>query len=867
MSKTAYMRGLQNFISDIRSAQNKEQEQRRVEKELLKIREKFNDDKALSGYDRRKYVWKLLYIYMLGYRIEFGYKQAADLIPQQKYKDKQVGYMACSLLLQENDEFLRLTLNAIHMDLTSRNEAFETLALSFIGNVGGSEMADALTQDVIKLLSGGAARPVVKKRAALALLRLIRKTNSEDLVVTADIFAPVVNTLLEERDLGLLLSVTTLLQGVCARNGAAGYEGAQQRLIKVLERLTLQREREVPAEYLYYGIPSPWLQCKCLRVLQYFPNPESSGERGALSTILHGIIDSVGVGETAKGANPNKANALHAILFEAISLALHLDPDTQLLTTCTSALGRFLSAKDANVRYLALDTLARLAQRPTSLEAIRHLQLTVLANLKDADVAIRKRASDLLFSLCDASCVQPLVTELLQYLGAVDFSMREEVVLKIAILAEKFAPSVDWYVEVALQLLEKAGDFVSEDLWHRVVQLVTNTPAMQPCAARSTVEVLRRGAAHESLVCSAAYLLGEFGSLVADQAPLAEQFRLLHALFPPATPATKGLLLTAFIKLYLADPGNAALRNEVVTLFERNQKFMDAELQQRAVEYLRLTASPSAARYFLPMPKWQEGGESSLLHRLEQLQGGSVNTAAAGGRGGLDISRSSAGGSLTLGTQGSGAALLPAGASGPVSPRLMLGSPSAAHAPPSKDPLWASGSGPQQSPRSAASGAPLMSQGFTSSAPNPTPPGHPTKPTPAAACLPTPPTHRQQPLRCGGAATVLPPPATPPARPAGPPTANAAVPPPQHLPTPAPAPAPAPVPGLAHPARQLRPSAADCALSLTAPALPRAPAQWLPLHPPPHPHCHLRFQWPAWPAWPWRLCGQHGEQWAGLAQP
>jgi hypothetical protein len=31
---------------------------------------------------------------------------------------------------------------------------------------------------------------------------------------------------------------------------------------------------------------------------------------------------------------------------------------------------------------------------------------------------------------------------------------------------------------------------------------------------------------------------------------------------------------------------NAALRQEVVGLFERYQKYMDAELQQRAVEYL-----------------------------------------------------------------------------------------------------------------------------------------------------------------------------------------------------------------------------------------------------------------------------------------
>ena len=38
----------------------------------------------LAEYDRKKYVWKLLYIYMLGYEVEFGHKQAADLIPAQK---------------------------------------------------------------------------------------------------------------------------------------------------------------------------------------------------------------------------------------------------------------------------------------------------------------------------------------------------------------------------------------------------------------------------------------------------------------------------------------------------------------------------------------------------------------------------------------------------------------------------------------------------------------------------------------------------------------------------------------------------------------------------------------------------------------
>jgi hypothetical protein len=38
----------------------------------------------LAEYDKKKYVWKLLYVYMLGYPVEFGHKQASDLIAAGK---------------------------------------------------------------------------------------------------------------------------------------------------------------------------------------------------------------------------------------------------------------------------------------------------------------------------------------------------------------------------------------------------------------------------------------------------------------------------------------------------------------------------------------------------------------------------------------------------------------------------------------------------------------------------------------------------------------------------------------------------------------------------------------------------------------
>lgn len=76
------------------------------------------------------------------------------------------------------------------------------------------------------------------------------------------------------------------------------------------------------------------------------------------------------------------------------------------------------------------------------------------------------------------------------------------------------ANCAQWYVDVVLALLERAGDFCTDDVWHRVVQLVTNNEGSQSYAAEQVMEVLHRGASHEALVCLAAYVLGEYGRLI-----------------------------------------------------------------------------------------------------------------------------------------------------------------------------------------------------------------------------------------------------------------------------------------------------------------------------------------------------------------
>ncbi|VDL74117.1 unnamed protein product [Nippostrongylus brasiliensis] len=155
------MRGLAVFISDIRNCKSKEAEMKRINKELANIRSKFKGDKTLDGYQKKKYVCKLLFIFLLGNDIDFGHMEAVNLLSSNKYTEKQIGYLFISVLIEQNSDLMKLIVQAIRNDLTSRNPIHVNLALQCISNIGSRDMAEAFSNDLPKLLVSGGSNYVV----------------------------------------------------------------------------------------------------------------------------------------------------------------------------------------------------------------------------------------------------------------------------------------------------------------------------------------------------------------------------------------------------------------------------------------------------------------------------------------------------------------------------------------------------------------------------------------------------------------------------------------------------------------------------------------------------------------------------------
>lgn len=61
---------------------------------MAHIRQKFKDGN-LDGYQKKKYLAKVVFTYILGYKVDIGHMEAINLISSSKYSEKQIVSYFC----------------------------------------------------------------------------------------------------------------------------------------------------------------------------------------------------------------------------------------------------------------------------------------------------------------------------------------------------------------------------------------------------------------------------------------------------------------------------------------------------------------------------------------------------------------------------------------------------------------------------------------------------------------------------------------------------------------------------------------------------------------------------------------------------
>ncbi|KAL2135360.1 hypothetical protein VTI74DRAFT_8886 [Chaetomium olivicolor] len=604
------MSSLKQFIRNVRAAKTIADERAVIQKESAAIRASFREESADHGV-RRNNVAKLLYLFTLGERTHFGQIECLKLLASPRFADKRLGHLATSLLLDENQEVLTLVTNSLKNDLSHSNQYVVGLALCTLGNIASVEMSRDLFTEIENLIS--TANPYIRRKAALCAMRICRKV--PDL---QEHFIEKASQLLSDRNHGVLLCGLTLVTSLCeadeAEGGEEGIVEKFRQFVPVLVRTLkgLASSGYAP-EHDVTGITDPFLQVKILRLLRVLARGDAQ-----VTEQINDILAQV-----ATNTDPSK-NVGNSILYEAVRTILDIEADSGLRVLGVNILGKFLTNKDNNIRYVALNTLVKVVAIDTN--AVQRHRNTILECLRDPDISIRRRALDLSFTLINESNVRVLIRELLAFLEVADNEFKPTMTTQIGVAADRYAPNKRWHFDTMLRVVTLAGNYVKEPILSSFIRLIATTPELQTYAVQKLYANLKKDITQESLTQAGAWCIGEYGDALLrggqyEEEELVQEVKeheiidlfstILNSSY--ATQVTTEYLITALVKL-TTRLSDAAQIERVRRILQTHQTSLDVEVQQRAVEFGNLFAYDQIRRGVLEkMPPPQIKEESRVL--------------------------------------------------------------------------------------------------------------------------------------------------------------------------------------------------------------------------------------------------------------
>ncbi|XP_010414608.1 PREDICTED: AP-1 complex subunit gamma-2 [Camelina sativa] len=563
---------LSDMIRAIRASKTAAEERAVVRKECAAIRASINEND--QDY-RHRDLAKLMFIHMLGYPTHFGQMECLKLIASPGFPEKRIGYLGLMLLLDERQEVLMLVTNSLKQDLNHTNQYIVGLALCALGNICSAEMARDLAPEVERLLQF--RDPNIRKKAALCAIRIIRKV--------PDLSENFINpgaALLKEKHHGVLITGVHLCTEICnVSSEALEYfrKKCTEGLVKTLRDIA---NSPYSPEYDVAGIMDPFLHIRLLRLLRVL----GQGDADA-SDCMNDILAQV-----ASKTESNK-NAGNAILYECVQTIMSIEENGGLRVLAINILGKFLSNRDNNIRYVALNMLMRALTVDS--QAVQRHRATILECVKDSDASIQKRALELIYLLVNENNVKPLAKELIEYLEVSEQDFKGDLAAKICSIVEKFAPEKIWYIDQMLKVLSEAGTYVKEDVWHALIVVITNAPHLHGYTVRALYRALHTSCEQESLVRVAVWCIGEYADLLVNNSGMldledpitvteSDAVDVIETAIKHHTSdvTTKAMALIALLKISSRFP---SCSERVKSIIGQNKGSFVLELQQRSMEF------------------------------------------------------------------------------------------------------------------------------------------------------------------------------------------------------------------------------------------------------------------------------------------
>ena len=567
---------LLDFIADIREAETPDEQRLIIRSELADMRTMIRE---IDTDSKPRLVSKLVYLNIFGENVSWGQVESVSLMAHERFSYKRVGYLAAQTLLDESSDVAVLITQTILQDLKSQNPLVASLALSYIANKGTEELCEASAPDVDKLT--GSIHPGVCKRAGAAAVTILRRR--PDL---AKSFKKALNRLLTSTKHGVVSSGVLLAMEMIKSDPSLHEEWSHfsRPFAKLLRDLISSKPSP---EFRHSIFNDPFLQIKTMQLLGILAQPSDS-----LDDTLTNLVTSIDV----------KRNTGRAILFQAVETIGLAAKKPSLAGLALNQIGRLLNSRETNVLYSAMAAFARLLYNGAEVInrnsreslALQRYKTQVVHCLDHRDPSIRRRALDVVLALVDDNNVETLIPEVIDYLKLADRDFRFEMVSKIYASITRFAPTLIWHFDTALNIILDSGPYVGPELIINLCRLVSSDEEVRNHALPILSNTLAGFCENQSLICVASFALGEFAGNAGDAKVLMRIIKM-----PQTEIETKAYVITAMAKIAARlscmpsdNNENSNILNDVKELLGELKLDSNIEVQQRAGELINILAHP-----------------------------------------------------------------------------------------------------------------------------------------------------------------------------------------------------------------------------------------------------------------------------------
>lgn len=572
------------LVKSIGESKSKQEEDRIIIHEVAQLKRKLSEVTATSSSagsqvnkKKKEFLIRLMYVEMLGHDASFGYIKAVEMTAATNLMQKRVGYLTCSLVLSPTHEFRFMIINQLQRDLQSSNHLEVCSALMAVCKLVTVEMIPAVQPMILDLLRHDAE--LVRKKAVMAVHRF-HQLNPDAVSDTGD----ALRRALCDRDPSVMGAALCILHDL-ALVSPGDYKDLVPSFVSILKQIT---EHRLPREFDYHRIPAPWIQIRLLKLLALLGQADQQTSEG-MYEVLHDVMRRADTG----------INVGYAIIYECVRTVTTIYPNSTLLDAAAASISRFISSDNHNLKYLGVTGLAAIVKDHPRYAAAH--QMAVIDCLEDPDETLKRKTLDLLYRMTNPVNVEFISDKLTQFLrDASDVFLRTELVARITQCAERYAPSNAWYIQTMTNVFELGGDLVRPEVAHNLLRLIAEGSGedeeqdmeLRRDAVDTYLDLLERPVLPDILVCTMAWVLGEYGYLSETMALDEIVERLCELVDRPFEheDTTRGYVLTAVTKI-TAQMGHTLPAADA--LMHKYKTSRSTDLQQRCFEYLAVTANVS----------------------------------------------------------------------------------------------------------------------------------------------------------------------------------------------------------------------------------------------------------------------------------